>query len=113
MEITEKQIGNRKVRIVFFDKHLFSKDYFLQKIMKKNIYFDYIVTTQSRGYYRNVDRHIYTNNFREIINEENYFSYEGLIKDFETSKKYKLEKREHKLKRILKTKTNKETKILT
>jgi hypothetical protein len=47
MQITEKYIGNRNVRLVFIDKCNFSKDYLLQKMIKKNIYFDYIILMEN------------------------------------------------------------------
>lgn len=103
MEILEKKIGVRYVRIVFFDKHKYSKDYFIQKIIKKNIYFDYIVVTGSFTY-RGENRKIYTNDLTLLDDEKYiniYFNYEAIIKNYEASKEYKISKRKNKLERIL------------
>jgi len=102
MQIIEKKIGTRIVRIVYFDQYNYSKDFFLQKMMKKNVYFDYIVVTKKTNYYwHNTERYILTNNFMKLENDDRYFSPEGIIRRYEESKEYNLHKRHNKLERIL------------
>jgi hypothetical protein len=105
MQIIEKKIGLRDVRIVYFDNYNYSKDYFIQKMKKKNIYFDYIVVLANIScsrYWKKTERYLYTNNFMRLENDEDkYFSVDGIIKKYEESKEYQLHKRENKLERIL------------
>ena len=98
MQITEKYIGNRNVRLVFIDKCNFSKDYLLQKIIKKNIYFDYIILMEHVNWYK-YKFYVYTDDFIEL--ESRTSSYQFIIETYEGSKEYKLNKRRNKLERIL------------
>ena len=53
MQAIEKEIGNRNVRLIYIDKHIYTKDYFLNKLMKLNIYFDYLVVSETLGMSQN------------------------------------------------------------
>lgn len=69
-------------------------------MIKKNIFFDYIILTEHVNWYKRKS-YIYTNDFIELENKNKFFSYQSIIKTYEGSKEYKLNKRRNKLERIL------------
>jgi len=112
MQISEKNIEGKLLRIIIINYQGNNPkmiEGIKQKIMKRNIYFDFIVVYHTKKLYSNSYRHstrdilLYNNRFQkiEIENNQNWYSYESIIRKFITSKSYKNEIRSKKLEKIL------------
>lgn len=108
MQVTEKHINNRNVRIVYFTLNKnYSLYYMLEGIKKMNIYFDYIMVSPKSSYPKRLNPTLYRKNLKKVDIEKyvgtgsSYASADYIILNYEKHPDYITDLRQDKLERIL------------